>query len=71
MIPRHRPLLRPEDVLASYGPRFGEYPVSLLTRRSYSQQTDAVINCREAAPSSIWLELRTCPEPWAFREEAR
>jgi hypothetical protein len=57
MVNRNRPALRPEDVLNAFGPRFGEYPVSLLTRRALAQQTDAVITRRAGAPDRIWLDL--------------
>lgn len=62
MVHRNRISLRPEDALEECGPRFGEYPVSLLTRRAYNLQTDAVIDRRESSPNSIWLDLRTRPE---------
>jgi hypothetical protein len=66
---RNRSTLRPEEALESCGPRFGEYPVSLLTRRAYSLQTDAVIDRRDSAPNSLWLDLRTRPEdPGSPRE---
>jgi hypothetical protein len=62
MVNRNRSPLRPEEALESCGPRFGEYPVSLLTRRSYNLQTDAVIDRRESAPNSLWLDFRSRPE---------
>lgn len=62
MVNRNRSPLRPEDALESCGRRFGEYPVSLLTRRAYSLQTDAVIDRRESAPNSLWLDLRSRPD---------
>ncbi len=62
MVNHNRSPLRPEEALESCGPRFGEYPMHLLTRRAYSLQTDAVIDRRESAPNSVWLDLRTRPD---------
>jgi hypothetical protein len=53
--------VRPESALEAYGQRFGEYPVSLRTRRTYSLQADEVINRRESAPNAIWLDARSYP----------
>ena len=67
MVKHNHPILRPEDVLECIGPRFGEYPVSLLTRRTYSLRTDAVIDRRDTAPNSIWLDVRPLPDAWETR----
>jgi hypothetical protein len=64
---RNRPGFRPENALEGTGPRFGEYPVNLLTRRAYGLRTDAVIDRRDAAPNSIWLDFRTHPDAWQER----
>lgn len=62
MVHSNRSPLRPEEALEIFGPRFGEYPVSMLTRRAFSLKTDAVIDRRESAPNSLWLDLRTRPD---------
>ena len=64
MVHRNSFPLRPDEVLEHYGPRFGEYPASLLTRRTYNLRTDAVVDRRETAPNAIWLDARTNPDAW-------
>jgi hypothetical protein len=53
--------VRPESALEEYGPRFGEYPISLRTRRTYSLQAEGVVNRRESAPNALWFDARSNP----------
>ena len=59
--------LRPEAALEGAGPRFGEYPVALMTRRNYSLWATDVVNRREAAPNAIWVDPRNLPDEAAER----
>ncbi|HLJ11432.1 MAG TPA: hypothetical protein VKU82_09590 [Planctomycetaceae bacterium] len=54
--------LRPETVLEGLGPRFGEYPVALLTRRTWGLRANEVVNRRESAPTSVWDDARSNPD---------
>jgi hypothetical protein len=42
-----------------------------MTRRTYSLQADALIDRRESAPNSVWIDWRSSPEarPWEERTE--
>ena len=62
MVNRNSSALRPEAVLEGLGPRFGEYPVALLTRRTWSLRANEVINRRESSPSAIWTDPRSYPD---------
>ena len=62
MVSRNPNSVRPEAALEGLGPRFGEYPVSLLTRRTYSLRADEVIDRRETAPSPVWTDMRSNPD---------
>ena len=62
MVYRNPNELRPETVLEDVGPRFGEYPVALVTRRTWGLQADAVIKRRESAPSAVWDDHRSNPD---------
>ena len=55
---------RPESALDGYGPRFGEYPIRLLTRRAFSLEASEVIERRETAPNAVWFDRRSRPEAW-------
>lgn len=59
---------RPENAYEGYGPRFGEYPVRLMTRRTYSLQSESMIDRRESAPNSVWVDWRSSPETWSRSE---
>lgn len=54
--------MRPENVLEGLGPRFGEYPVRLMTRRTWGLMSDEVVNARESAPSPVWNDPRSNPD---------
>jgi hypothetical protein len=62
MVYRNPNAMRPEEVLEGMGPRFGEYPIALMTRRTWSLQAGAVINRRETAPGAVWDDHRSNPD---------
>jgi hypothetical protein len=62
MIRRNVGAVRPETALEAFGPRFGEYPQRLLTRRTYSLHADEVLERRETAPNPVWCDRRTRPD---------
>jgi hypothetical protein len=62
MVYRDPNVMRPETVLEGMGPRFGEYPVALMTRRTWGLRADEVINRRETAPSAVWDDHRSNPD---------
>ncbi len=62
MVNRNPNGMRPEEVLEGMGPRFGEYPVALMTRRTWGLRADEVINRRETAPGAVWNDLRSNPD---------
>lgn len=62
MVYRNSHALRPETVVENLGPRFGEYPAALLTRRTWSLQSHEVIAGRETAPAAVWNDPRSYPE---------
>ncbi len=62
MVYRDQNVMRPETVLEGMGPRFGEYPVALMTRRTWSLQATEIIDRRESAPSAIWDDSRSNPD---------
>lgn len=62
MVYRNPNVQRPETVLEGLGARFGEYPVHLMTRRTWGLQSQEVINRRETAPSAIWSDPRSFPD---------
>lgn len=65
MVHGNPPTGRPETVWDEYGPRFGEYPVCLNTRRTWSLQADDVLSRRETAPNAVWADPRSRPYvPW-------
>jgi len=62
MVYRNPNVLYPESVLEGVGPRFGEYPVPLMTRRTWGLRADDVINRRGSAPNPIWCDPRSFPD---------
>ena len=62
MVNRHPPEQRPEAIVEGLGPRFGEYPVPLLTRRTWSLRANEVINRRESSPGPVWTDPRSYPD---------
>ncbi|MGQ0634343.1 MAG: hypothetical protein ACT4QC_07025 [Planctomycetaceae bacterium] len=65
MVPRCAQAARPERAFADFGPRFGEYPVVLATKRTWSLQADRILGCRETAPNAVWSDARSRPLlPW-------
>lgn len=62
MVYRDQNVMRPETVLDGMGARFGEYPVALMTRRTWSLQAGSIIDRRESAPSAIWDDARSNPD---------
>lgn len=65
MVHRNCTATRPENAYEGYGPRFGEYPVPLMTRRTYALQSESLIDRRESAPNSVWIDWRSSPEAWS------
>ena len=55
-------VMRPEEILEGMGPRFGEYPVALMTRRTWGLRADEVLNRRETAPGAVWDDPRANPD---------
>jgi hypothetical protein len=69
MVPRSARSARPEGVYEDFGPRFGEYPISLTTRRTWSLQADDIVGRRETAPNAVWSDARSRPTlPWERAE---
>ena len=62
MVYRNPNELRPETDLDGLGPRFGEYPVALVTRRTWGLRAEEVINHRQTAPSAVWDDHRSNPD---------
>jgi len=62
MVYRDPNVMRPETVLEGMGPRFGEYPVTLMTRRAWGLRANEVIDRRESAPSAVWDDHRSNPD---------
>lgn len=58
---RNPQAVRPEAA-AELGPRLGEYPVPLLTRRTFSQWATEALANRQSAPNGLRCEPRTNPE---------
>src|SRR2546421_657365 len=58
---QHLDVLRPDSSLADCGPRFGEYPVALPTRRTLGLCADDLLEQRHAAPGSVRLSRSTIP----------
>lgn len=61
MFERHLDAQRPDSVLDDCGPRFGEYPVSLLTRRTLGLRADKLLEQRHTAPGRIRLGRTALP----------
>lgn len=61
----HLDSLRPDNTLADCGPRFGEYPVSLLTRRTLGLRADELLEQRHTAPGAVRMRYvsRTGNDP--------
>ncbi len=68
MVYRNARAVRPETVLEHLGPRFGEYPVVLMTRRTWALNSDEVVNRRETAPNANWNDPRSFPDSLMCRE---
>ncbi len=62
MVNRSSNVQRPETVLEGMGPRFGEYPVALMTRRTWALRAAEVINHRGSSPGAIWDDHRSSPD---------
>lgn len=71
MVYRNTKAVRPETALEDLGPRFGEYPVALLTRRTWALASHEVINRRETAPNANWNDPRSFPEDEAAADRRR
>ncbi len=61
-------VMRPGVSPGSCGERFGDYPVALLTRRTFSLQADDMLNQRLSSPGSIRYE-HPRRQPGAFHLE--
>ncbi|MBI3862066.1 MAG: hypothetical protein HY290_09240 [Planctomycetia bacterium] len=68
MVYRNTPPLRPETALEDAGPRFGEYRVNLLTRRTWALYSQDVVNRRESAPNANWNDPRSFPDSLTCRD---
>ena len=66
MVYRNARAVRPEAVLEQLGPRFGEYPAVLMTRRTWALNSHEVVNRRETAPSAVWDDHRSNPDARAM-----
>jgi hypothetical protein len=62
MVYRNPNELRPETILEGLGPRFGEYPAALVTRRTWGLRAGEVLDQRESAPSAVWNVHRSNPD---------
>lgn len=69
MVSRSTNSLRHAGPMEDFGPRFGEYPVSLMTRRAYGLRADEVIDRRANAPNHVELDPRWHPESLESRGE--
>ena len=61
MIPLELEALRPDNTAAECGPRFGEYPVAMLTKRTLGLRSEEVLTQRHSAPGQI--RLGSCGRP--------
>jgi hypothetical protein len=64
MVYRNRSYVGPRNALDECGPNMGEYPVNLVTRRTYSMQADALLDRREMAPGFVLATRRSGPLTW-------
>lgn len=62
MVNRHPPEQRLEVVQEGLGPRFGEYPMTLWTRRTWSLRANEVIKRRASSPNAVWTDPRSYPD---------
>jgi hypothetical protein len=58
---RNPQAVRPEAA-ADVGPRLGEYPLPILTRRTFSQWAAEALIRRESAPNTVRCEPRANPD---------
>lgn len=45
--------LRPEELAGNYEPMHCDYPVALMTRRTFALSADRILQSRGIAPSSV------------------